>query len=218
MRILLIEDDREIAERLVTRLANSGFVMEHAGDAETALDWPDPEGFGALVVDVGLPGMSGLDLIRKWRERGMSTPILVLSARGAWHEKVDCLNIGADDYVVKPVRSEEIAARLNALLRRAAGHRTPFLTCGNVALDPGTKSVWMDGALLALSRIEYRLLHLFLLRAGHTLAQTDILDHLYPMARERDLNTVEVHIGRLRRKIGRDAIKTIRGLGYRLER
>jgi two-component system, OmpR family, response regulator len=218
MRILVVEDEREIADRMVSRLSASGFVTELARDAETALDWPDAKAFAALVLDIGLPGLSGIDLIRKWRERGLSTPILVLSARGAWNEKVDCLNLGADDYIVKPVRSEEIVARLNALLRRAAGHTNPHICAGNIALDPGSKSVWMDGSLLSLSKIEYRLLHLFLLRAGHTLAQTDILDHLYPMATERDLNTVEVHIGRLRRKIGRDAITTIRGLGYRFER
>jgi two-component system, OmpR family, response regulator len=218
MRILLIEDEQEIADRFVARLSESGFVVEHARDAETALDWPDAERFSALVVDLGLPGMDGLTLVKQWRIRGLATPILVLSARGSWQEKVDGLNAGADDYVVKPIRAEEVAARLHALTRRAAGQTGQRLVAGKIELDPTAKSVWLEGVQIGLSQMEYRLLHLFLLRAGHILAQTDILDHLYTMDSERDLNTIEVHIGRLRRKIGREAITTIRGLGYRFNR
>ncbi len=218
MRILLVEDDPEISRRLVSRLATHGFIVESSCDGETALDWPDPDRFVALVVDVGLPGMSGFQFIERWRERGLSAPILVLSARGSWQEKVDGLNRGADDYIVKPVRAEEVAARLHALVRRAAGHSSASISAGKVSLNPGTKTVTLDGTRIDLTQIEYRLLHLFVLRAGHILAQSDILDHLYPMSRERDLNTIEVHIGRLRRKVGRDAITTVRGLGYRFER
>jgi two-component system, OmpR family, response regulator len=218
MRILLVEDEIEIAKRLAMRLAASGFVVEQAADAETALDWPDPSGFAALIIDLGLPGMSGLSLVKRWRARGRSTPILILSARGSWQEKVEGLNAGADDYVVKPVRAEEVAARLHALTRRAAGQSSAHLTAGKVALDPAAKAAWLDGVLLDLSQTEFRLLHFFILRAGHILAQSDILEHLYPMSSERALNTIEVHIGRLRRKIGRKSISTIRGLGYRFER
>ncbi len=218
MRILLVEDDREISRRLIARLATHGFVVEHAVDAETALDWPDPEHFVALVVDIGLPDMNGLQLVERWRERGLSAPILILSARGSWQEKVDGLNRGADDYIVKPVRAEEVAARLHALVRRAAGHSSAIIAAGLVTINPGTKMVTLAGERIDLTQIEYRLLHLFVLRAGHILAQADILDHLYPMSSERDLNTIEVHIGRLRRKVGREAITTVRGLGYRFER
>ncbi|MEQ1547044.1 MAG: response regulator transcription factor [Chakrabartia sp.] len=218
MRILLIEDDQEIASRFVVRLSESGFVVEHAHDAEAALAWPDPNRFSALIVDLGLPGMDGISLVKQWRNRKLTTPILILSARGSWQEKVDGLNAGADDYVVKPIRAEEIAARLHALTRRAAGQTSHKLSAGKIELDPAAKAVWLEGVQINLSQMEYRLLHLLLLRAGHILAQGDILDHLYSMTSERDLNTVEVHIGRLRRKIGRDAITTVRGLGYRLER
>ncbi|MEY4502342.1 MAG: hypothetical protein RIS52_2232 [Pseudomonadota bacterium] len=218
MRILLVEDDREIARRLVSRLNTYGFIVEHAADAEAALDWPDGDKFVALIVDIGLPGMNGLQLVERWRGRSLSAPIMVLSARGSWQEKVDGLNRGADDYIVKPVRAEEVSARLHALVRRAAGHSSACIAAGGITLDPGTKAVCVGGAPVELTQIEYRLLHLFILRAGHILAQGDILDHLYPMSRERDLNTVEVHIGRLRRKIGREAISTVRGLGYRFER
>jgi two-component system, OmpR family, response regulator len=218
MRILLIEDDQEIAKRFVARLSGIGFVVEHACDAETALDWPDADRFSALIVDLGLPGMDGISFVKLWRSRGNATPILVLSARGSWQEKVDGLNAGADDYVVKPVRAEEVAARIHALTRRAVGQTSQRLAAGKIELDPAAKAVWLGGEQINLSQMEYRLLHLFILRAGHILAQGDILDHLYNMESERHLNTVEVHIGRLRRKIGRDAITTVRGLGYRFER
>jgi two-component system, OmpR family, response regulator len=218
MRILFIEDEGEIARRVVTRLSSAGFVVEHVSDAEGALDLAGPEHFAAMVVDLGLPGMSGIELVRRWRERGHSTPILVLTARGSWQDKVMGLNTGADDYVTKPVRSEELIARLHALIRRAGGQSTAKLSAGNVQIDPTAKAVWLNGDPLHMTQIEYRLLYLFVLRAGHILSQSEILDHLYPMTSERDLNTIEVHIGRLRRKVGRSAVTTVRGLGYRFER
>jgi two-component system, OmpR family, response regulator len=218
MRILFIEDEGEIARRVVTRLSGAGFVVEHVGDAEGALDLAGPEHFAAMVVDLGLPGIGGVELIRRWRERGHHTPILVLTARGSWQDKVTGLNTGADDYVTKPVRSEELIARLHALIRRAGGQSTPKLSAGNVQIDPTAKAVWLNGEQLHMTQIEYRLLYLFVLRAGHILSQSEILDHLYPMTSERDLNTIEVHIGRLRRKVGKTAVTTVRGLGYRFER
>lgn len=217
MRILLIEDDRDIAQRLSSRLASLGFAVEQANDAETAMTWPDPEQLAALVVDVGLPGFNGIDLVRLWRDRALTTPILILTARGSWQEKVEGLNAGADDYVVKPVHAEEIAARLHALIRRAGGHAAARLSVGSVALDPSARAAWLDGTPLELTQTEYRLLHLFMLRRGHVLGQDDILNHLYPAGDVRVRNTVEVHVGRLRRKIGRTAIGTVRGLGYRLD-
>lgn len=218
MRILVIEDDAIIAQRLSQRLSEAGFVVDHAPDAEVALDWPDPEIFSVLVVDLGLPGMSGVEFIRTWRARGIETPILILSARGAWQEKVDGLNAGADDYVVKPARSEEMVARIHALSRRAAGRTQSVLRAGDITLDTAAREVQLRGEVLDLTQIEYRLLHMFMERAGHILSQSEIMEHLYPMDSERDLNTIEVHVGRLRRKVGRHAITTIRGLGYRFER
>jgi two-component system, OmpR family, response regulator len=218
MRILIIEDESELARRVDSRLSASGFIVETAHDAETALDIPDPERFAAIVVDLGLPGIGGMEFISRWRATGHDTPILVLSARGSWQEKVNGLNAGADDYVVKPVRSEELVARIHALVRRAAGQTNARLAAGPVEMDPSARIVWLCGNRIDVTQMEYRLLHLFILRSGHILAQTEILDHLYPMADERDLNTIEVHVGRLRRKIGKNAITTIRGLGYRFER
>jgi two-component system, OmpR family, response regulator len=218
MRLLVLEDEAELARRLSERLASGGFVVESVASAEAAFELPDPEHWAALVVDLGLPGINGIEFIRRWRQLGYDTPILVLSARGTWQEKVEGLNVGADDYVVKPVRGEELLARINALVRRAAGQTNSKISAGKIEMDPAARTVWREGELLELTQMEYRLLHLFLLRAGHILAQTEILDHLYPMADERDLNTIEVHVGRLRRKVGKEAITTIRGLGYRFER
>jgi two-component system, OmpR family, response regulator len=215
MRLLVVEDEAELAKRLRERLSSGSFVVESVGSGEAVFDLPDPEHWAAMVVDLGLPGMTGIDLIRRWRQMGYQTPILVLSARGTWQEKVEGLNAGADDYVVKPVRGEELLARINALIRRAAGQTNARLSAGEISMDPSARMVWRKGELVQLTQIEYRLLHLFLLRAGHILAQAEILEHLYPMADERDLNTIEVHVGRLRRKVGKPAIVTVRGLGYR---
>jgi two-component system OmpR family response regulator len=219
MRLCLIEDDEELARRLAEGLGAAGFVVEHAPDAETALAWPEPESFSALIVDLGLPGLGGLDLIARWRLRRLPTPILVLTARDGWQEKVAGLNAGADDFVVKPARMEEIVARLHALFRRTSGQHGPHLQAGGVSLDPAARAAWLDdGAALNLTQIEFRLLLFFLHRAGRIVSQRELLDHLYPLSRERDLNTVEVHVARLRRKVGRAAITTVRGLGYRFER
>jgi two-component system, OmpR family, response regulator len=218
MRILLVEDEGEIARRCVSRLSAVGFIVEHVANAESALDLAGPEHFAAMVVDLGLPDISGMELIRRWRERGHLTPIIIMTARDNWQDKVAGLNNGADDFVVKPIRSEELAARLHALIRRTSGQAAARVSAGSVQIDPNAKAVWLEGEQLDLTQIEYRLLYLFVLRAGHILAQSQILDHIYPMTSERDLNTIEVHIGRLRRKIGKSAITTVRGLGYRFER
>jgi two-component system, OmpR family, response regulator len=218
MRILLVEDDEEIARRLIARLLASGFMVEHAEDGQAALDIASPGQFSAIILDLGLPDINGLELVRQWRASGVSAPILILSARGTWEEKVAALNLGADDYVVKPARAEELAARLHALLRRASGQSNPIISAGNVRIDPTSKEVFLNDNSLSLTQMEYRLLVNFVMRAGHLISQFEILDYLYPMDSERDLNTIEVHIGRLRRKIGKDAITTVRGLGYRFER
>ena len=218
MQLLLIEDDADLAERMLARLALAGFAAEHVASAEDALAWPTLDLFAALVVDVGLPGIDGIEFVRVARRRGVTAPILILTARGSWEEKVVGLNAGADDYVVKPARAEEIVARLQALLRRSAGQPQPRLRVGTLELDQQAQIAYRDGVDIDLTHTEFRLLQLFMHRSGRILDQAHILDQIYPMAEERDLNTVEVHVGRLRRKIGKDAIRTIRGLGYRLER
>jgi DNA-binding response OmpR family regulator len=214
----LIEDDTTLAARLVTRLVPEGFIVEHTVNAEMALKLPDLQSFGGLIVDIGLPGMNGVEFIRRIRQNGVSVPVMVLTARGSWQEKVEGLNAGADDYAVKPIRAEELVARLQALLRRAAGQTSTRLSAGAIELDQHCKTAWLDGVEISLTNTEFRLLRFFLMRTGQVLAHEAILDHLYPTVKTREVNTVEVQIARLRRKIGKDAIRTVRGLGYRLVR
>jgi len=216
MRILIVEDEAALAARIVANLERYGMVCEHVASADDAAGFAD-EDFNALIVDLGLPGMSGLELIRSLPAGGVATPVLILTARSSWQEKVEGLNAGADDYLVKPVMTEELVARLHALARRSQGHASPELKYGDFTFDPGAQQIRMCGESLALTATEYRLLALFLSQRGRTLSQGKILDHLYPLGKERDLNTVEVHIGRLRRKLGRERIQTVRGLGYRLQ-
>ncbi len=218
MRLLVVEDDPELGRRLSERLRAADFAVELATSRSEAEDWPDVARMAAVILDLGLPDGSGLDLLRHWRDRRLETPILILTARGSWQDKVEGLNAGADDFVVKPVRFEELLARLNALFRRQQGTRALTIAAGDLALDPLARTVTLAGEPLMLSKQEFRLLHLFLRRAGQVLSQADILDDLYALGDEREPNTVEVLIGRLRRKIGRTRITTLRGLGYRFVR
>lgn len=218
MRLLVVEDDPELGRRLSERLRSGDFAVELASSRSEAEDWPDVEKLAAIILDLGLPDGSGLDLLRHWRDRRVETPILILTARGSWQDKVEGLNAGADDFVVKPVRFEELLARLHALLRRQLGTRSNEIEAGNLRLNPVTREVKQDGVPLSLSRQEFRLLHLFMRRAGQVISQLDILDGLYTLGDEREANTVEVLIGRLRRKIGKSRITTLRGLGYRFDK
>ncbi|MBU0555305.1 MAG: response regulator transcription factor [Alphaproteobacteria bacterium] len=218
MRLLLVEDEPELGRRLSERLRGADFAVDLATTADEAEHWPDLDKMAAIILDLGLPDGEGLDLLRQWRAARVDCPILILTARGSWQDKVEGLNAGADDFVVKPARFEELLARLNAQFRRHAGRRDNVIEAGYLRLDPLTHEVWLDGAPLVLSRQEYRLLHLFLRRPGQLLSQGAILEDLYDLQTERELNTVEVLVGRLRRKIGKDRITTQRGLGYRLER
>lgn len=215
MRILIVEDEVELAKRLVTNLTRRGITCESLSSAEDAKDFA-ATGFDVLVVDLGLPGMSGLDLIRHLRGAGVVTPILIFTARSSWQEKVEGLNAGADDFLVKPVHVEELVARLHALARRAAGHADARLVIGDLTLDPALKQVLLKGDPVPVTGNEYKLLSLFMYKSKQVFSQGAILDHLYPLDQDRDPNTVEVLIGRLRRKIGREQIVTVRGLGYRL--
>jgi two-component system, OmpR family, response regulator len=215
MRILMVEDEPELARRTVAGLARQGITCEWLAAADDAASFAC-DGFNVIVVDLGLPGMSGLDLIRLLRRRGVAVPILILTARGSWQDKVEGLNAGADDFLVKPVRMEELIARLHALARRAAGHVVSRLEEGMIALDPASREAWLDGHVLDLTKNEFRLLHLFLLEPSRTLTHEAVLDRLYQLETDRDRNTVEVLVGRLRRKIGRERVATVRGHGYRL--
>lgn len=218
MRLLLVEDDPELGRRLSERLRSAGFAVDLAASCAEAGNWPDLDKMAAVILDLGLPGCDGVDLLRHWRAQRVDCPILILTARGSWQDKVEGLNAGADDFVVKPVRFEELLARLNALFRRHLGKRDSTLAIGPIRLDPLTHAAELGGDPLALSRQEFRLLHLFMRRAGQVLPQADILESLYELDKERELNTVEVLVGRLRRKIGKERITTLRGLGYRFEK
>ncbi|WP_293967777.1 response regulator transcription factor [Sphingomonas sp.] len=211
----MVEDEAELARRTIASLARAGITAEWLASAEDAAGFAG-DGFNALIVDLGLPGMGGLELVRLLRRRGVATPILILTARGSWEEKVEGLNAGADDFLVKPVRAEELIARLHALARRVAGHVVARLEEGQLALDTETGEAWLADAPVELTKNEFRLLRAFLLEPGRTLSREAILDRLYALETERDPNTVEVLIGRLRRKIGHARVATMRGFGYRL--
>ncbi|KEO89106.1 transcriptional regulator [Erythrobacter longus] len=218
MRLLLVEDDVELGRRLSDRLRSVDFAVELARSRSEAEDWPDVDQMAAVILDLGLPDGDGIELLRHWRDLRFDTPIVILTARGSWQDKVEGLNAGADDFVVKPVRFEELLARLNALFRRQQGTRSNLIEVGDLALDPLTRAVEQRGQALSLSKQEFKLLHLFMRRAGQVMSQATILDDLYELGSDREPNTIEVLVGRLRRKIGRDRIATLRGMGYRFEK
>lgn len=215
MRILVVEDDEQLASRISARLRGAGFAVDVVRSCADGQNWPEMERLDAVILDLGLPDGNGLDLLRGWRARKVACPVLILTAKGSWQDKVEGLNAGADDFVVKPVRFEELVARLHALMRRHGGPRPTWLEADGVRLDPVSGEVRLDDVPLTLSRQEYRLLHLFLRRPGQILAQADIVEHLYDLESPRDSNAIEVLVSRLRRKIGADRIRTLRGLGYR---
>jgi len=216
IRILLVEDDTEIARRLVEGLSEAGFVVEHAADGEMGLSMGRTEEFDAVILDLGLPDISGVEVLKKWRKSERAMPVLILTARDSWTEKVDGLNAGADDYITKPFHVPEVAARLRALIRRAAGASTPTLTVGEIEMTPSSGTVTLGGKSVDLTASEFRLLNYFMHRQGRVISQSELLDHLYSLDEERDPNTIEVYVARLRKKLGRDIIKTLRGLGYRM--
>ncbi len=215
MRVLIVEDEVELAERMAQNLERHGMTCERLFTAEDA-EFFAFDGFASLILDLGLPGMGGIELIRSLRRRGLRTPILILTARSAWQDKVEGLNAGADDFIVKPVRIEELVARLHALARRTAGQADARLRSGDLTVDPALAQARLADRLIDLTSTELKLLTLLMLNANRTLSQSVLLDHLYPLKTEREPNTIEVHIGRLRRKIGRERVITVRGVGYRL--
>jgi len=190
-------------------------AVDHAADGETGYRLGRSEDFDAVILDLGLPDMKGVDVLNRWRQSGREVPVLILTARGSWAEKVEGLNAGADDYITKPCHIQEIAARLRALIRRSAGKPTPTLVHKDIELSPASGAVTVAGKPVELTAQEFRILNYFMHRTGRIISQSELLDHLYSLETERDPNTVEVYVARLRRKLGRDAIKTLRGLGYR---
>jgi two-component system OmpR family response regulator len=217
MRILVVEDEASLAKQLTASFAEAGYAVDHAADGERADFLAQTELYDAMVLDLGLPKIDGLTLLRNWREAGLATPVLVLTARGSWHDKVRGIDGGADDYVSKPFRIEEVLARLRALIRRASGHLTPELHAGSVALDPRESRVTLDGAPVKLTGHEFRVLSYLMHHRGRVVSQAELTEHIYAQDFDRDSNTVEVFITRLRRKLGVSFIETVRGLGYRIE-
>jgi two-component system OmpR family response regulator len=217
MRILIVEDEGALSRQLATALKDAGYVVDCAADGERGDFLAQTERYDAILLDLGLPKIDGLTLLRRWRDAGVGVPVLVLTARGSWHEKVQGIDGGADDYVAKPFRMEEVLARLRALIRRASGHVTTELRCGTLVLDPRAAKVTVNGAPVKLTSHEFRVLSYLMHHRGRVVPQSELTDHIYAEGSDRDSNTVEVFIGRLRRKLGVSYIETVRGMGYRLE-
>ncbi len=217
MRILVVEDDRELNRQLVAALNSAGYVVDHAYDGEEGYFLGDTESYDAVVLDIGLPKMDGISIVERWRENSRSMPVLILTARDRWSDKVAGIDAGADDYVAKPFHMEEVLARLRALIRRASGHASSELVCGPVVLDTKTSRVIVDDKQIKLTSLEFALLSYLMHHQGEIISRTDLTEHLYDQDFDRDSNTIEVFIGRLRKKLGVDVIETIRGMGYRLK-
>jgi two-component system OmpR family response regulator len=216
MRILLVEDDPDLSRQLKQALTDAGYAVDHAPDGEEALYLGENEPHDAVILDLGLPKIDGVSVLERWRKANMTTPVLILTARGSWNEKVAGFDAGADDYLTKPFHTEELLARLRALLRRAAGHAQPALACGGLRLDPRAARASVNGEPVRLTSLEYRLLHYLMMHQDKVISRTELVEHLYDQDFDRDSNTIEVFVGRLRKKIGPDRIETVRGLGYRL--
>lgn len=214
---MLVEDDDDIAARLTSGLQPAGFVVERAANGEDGLLMGVSDPFDAVILDLGLPNMEGLAVLRKWRSENCDMPVLILTARGTWTDKVEGLNAGADDYITKPFYIPEIVARLRALIRRKSGVATPLLTHKGISLDTVAGKATSGGKLVELTASELRLLSYFMHRAGRVIPQSELMAHLYALNQSVESNTIEVYVSRLRRKLGRDVITTVRGLGYRMD-
>ena len=214
MRLLVVEDDRDLNRQIVAALENAGYAVDRALDGEEGWFLGDTEPYDAIVLDIGLPKRDGVAVLEAWRRAGRTMPVLILTARDRWSDKVQGFDAGADDYVAKPFHMEEVLARLRALLRRAAGHATNELVAGPVRLDARAGRVTVEGVVVKLTSHEYRLLSYLMHHAGRIVSRTEIVEHLYDQDFDRDSNTIEVFVGRLRKKLGVDIIQTLRGLGY----
>ena len=216
MRILVVEDEPTLAEQLAQAIAAAGHTVERAADGREACFLGEEQDFDAVVLDLGLPLLDGLSVLRRWRAAGRIMPVLILTARSSWQEKVAGMDAGADDYLANPFHMEELLARLRALLRRLGEHASAQWQCGDVVVDTSQARVLLRGQPLVLTSHEYKLLSHLMQRKGEVLSRTELAEHLYPDDSERDSNTIEVFIARLRKKLPEGSIETVRGLGYRL--
>ena len=214
MRVLVVEDEPRIAADIASVLRASGMAVDVVGDGEEAWFSGDTEDYDAVILDLGLPRLDGLTVLKRWRANGRDFPILILTARGVWTERVEGINAGANDYLVKPFEMEELLARVRGLIRRASGKASPVLTAGVLSLDTRSMRISIKGQPVALSPLEYRLLAFLIHHAGRVVPATVLADHLYDMGNDRDPNAIEVIIARLRRKLGANTIETRRGFGY----
>ncbi len=216
MRLLLVEDHVPLADELTSSLGRQGYAVDWLADGRDALHQGASEPYDLIILDLGLPGKPGLEVLQEWRAGGLSTPVLVLTARGSWAERIDGLKAGADDYLTKPFHPEELALRIQALLRRAHGlANQPQLEAAGLQLDEGRQCVSRNGEEVQLTAAEFRLLRYFMLHPGQLLSKSHLAEHLYDGETERDSNVIEVHVNHLRRKLGREVIETRRGQGYR---
>lgn len=216
MRILVVEDDKDLNRQVSDALVDAGYVVDRAFDGEEGHFLGDTEPYDAVVLDIGLPQMDGISVVERWRRDGRKMPVLILTARDRWSDKVSGIDAGADDYVAKPFHIEEVLARVRALIRRAAGHASSELTCGPLRLDTNASKADIDGVPLKLTSHEFRLLAYLMHHMGKVVSRTELVEHLYDQDFDRDSNTIEVFVGRLRRKMGIDMIETVRGMGYRM--
>jgi len=216
MRVLVVEDDADLSRQLKDALKDVGYAVDVANDGEEGHHLGDTEPYDAVILDLGLPVIDGVSVLQKWRADGKKFPVLILTARDQWSEKVAGFDAGADDYLTKPFHTEELMARLRALLRRAAGHTTDTIDIGGLSVDNRSARAFVDGMSIKLTSHEFRLLSYMATHRGRVISRTELVEHIYDQDFDRDSNTIEVFVGRLRRKIGTDRIETVRGLGYRL--
>lgn len=216
MRVLLVEDEPQLAQRIATRLSGAGFVVDTANEGPQAQFLGATEPYDAVVLDIGLPGMDGLTVLESWRAAAIRTPVLILTARSRWHEKLAGFNAGADDYLTKPFEMDEVIVRLNALIRRSAGHASPTLDCGPLQHDANAGRFTLSGEPLELTAQEYRILAYLMQRQNQIVSRTELYEHVYERDTERDSNVLDVLVSRIRRKIGSTLISTIRGRGFML--
>ncbi|MEL6291444.1 MAG: response regulator transcription factor [Pseudomonadota bacterium] len=216
MRALVVEDEPDLNRQLKSALGDAGFAVDAALDGEEGYFLGDTEPYDIVVLDLGLPKMDGLSVLEQWRRSGKTMPVIILTARDRWSEKVAGMDAGADDYVAKPFHMEELLARIRAQVRRAAGHAKSEIECGDVLLDTRSARVTCDGQAIKLTSHEYRLLAYLMMHNDRVVSRTELVEHLYDQDFDRDSNTIEVFVGRLRKKLPTDAIETVRGLGYRM--
>lgn len=216
MRVLVVEDEAALAFRLQQVLEDAGFSVDVAYDGEEGWHLGDTEPYDAVVLDLGLPRIDGISVLNRWRESGRAVPVLILTARGRWSEKMAGFNAGADDYLVKPFEMEEVVYRLRALIRRASGHAQPELACGSLRLDTNGGRVSVDGVPIQLTAQEFRILSYLMHHADRIVSRTELAEHVYDCHFDLDSNSLEVLVGRIRKKIGAQYIQTVRGQGYKL--